>query len=473
MRIQAHEPLISIDYAADKREYLTRGSDAKNPFDSGLVRSSKWCVLADKKEVMVYDTPVTRGGPQSFAIISAGTRHICATYHGPVRSAKILPEELGIEVDITENSISFSVSKERNLLLEVNDTYRFPLAIFVAPPRSSAPDPNDDNVLWFEPGIHRLQNIKLHRNQTLYLEEGAVIIPEAPAADAEVLVQKDWAGKVNYQDFIYAIGKDNIRICGSGIIDTTSLDWHARRSVVFTDCTNVTVSDIILIGAAHWTLPFFGCKDVHIDGVRMLAYRENSDGIDLVDTQNALVEDCFIRTGDDAICLKSMALTPRLGTHDILVRNCQIWNDKVRALGVAGETRCDVSNAIFEKCCVLHSFADWTTEVGAIGVYICDAATVHNITFRDITVRQESNYAICVCIVKDKWSTDQNPGHIKHIRFENIKLPQNSAIFLSGYNEEHRLEDIYFSNCHPNKTGNDISLAEYIDCNVFANVSYE
>ena len=115
--------------------------------------------------------------------------------------------------------------------------------------------------------------------------------------------------------------------------------------MVFCDCENIEIEDVIFIGAAHWTLPFFGCRNVHVNRARLLAYRENSDGIDLVDTQNALIENCFLRTGDDAICLKSMALTKQVETHDITVRKCIVWNDKVRAFGVAGESRHDIYNA--------------------------------------------------------------------------------------------------------------------------------
>lgn len=66
-----------------------------------------------------------------------------------------------------------------------------------------------------------------------------------------------------------------------------------------------------------------------------------------------MIENCFLRTGDDAICLKSMALTKQVETHDIIVRKCIVWNDKVRAFGVAGESRHDIYNAIFEivMCC--------------------------------------------------------------------------------------------------------------------------
>ncbi len=236
-----------------------------------------------------------------------------------------------------------------------------------------------------------------------------------------------------------------------GIVDLTALDWHARRSMVFTSCENVSVSDVIFIGAAHWTLPFFGCRNVHVDRVRMLAYRENSDGIDLVDTQHALVENCFLRIGDDAVCLKSMALTPQTGTHDVLVRRCTVWNDKVRAFGVAGESRFGIHDAAFEDCDVVHSMADWTTEVGALAVYICDAAEVHHITFRNIRIRQESNYAICCVITRDRWSTDREAGQVHDITFEEITMPENAQLYLSGYSDTNKLRNLTFRAC-----GNDI-----------------
>lgn len=273
------------------------------------------------------------------------------------------------------------------------------------------------------------------------------MVPEEPDEPDEILIEHDWAGKTNYQDLIFAKNQHHIRICGNGIIDTTNLDWHARRTIVFESCDNVKVDGITMVGACHWTLPFFGCKDVHIDSVRMLAYRENSDGIDLVDCHHAIVENCFIRTGDDAVCLKSMALTPRIETHDILARFCCVWNDKVRAFGVAGETRHNVYHAVFEHCDVLHSFADWTLEVCSLGVYICDAAEVYDITFKDIDIRQESNHVICCCIVKDKWSTDKGAGQIHDIRFEHIHFPKDFSVVLTGYDNQHRLCNIHFEGC--------------------------
>lgn len=444
MRIKSTKLLESLSYAENSRDFRTRGVDAHSAWPSGLVRSSHWRLFADGTELPVYDTPVTHSGPQSFAVIPFAASDLTAVSISPLLSAEILPESLHLTAVQDANTLRFSAPNADNLLIEANGSTLHPLAIFRADAPVSAPDPDDENVLFFEPGIHRIRTLELKSGQTLYLSPGAVLMPVQPDESDAILDLCDWAEKTNYQDFVFSNVQQDIRVCGAGIIDLTALDWHARRSMVFTNCENVTVSDVIFVGSGHWTLPFFGCKNIHVDRVRMLAYRENSDGIDLVDTQYALVENCFLRTGDDAICLKSMARTPQVETHDVLVRRCMVWNDKVRAFSVAGESRFNIYDAIFEDCDVLQSMADWTTEVGALAVYICDAAEVHHITFRNIRIRQESNYAICCVITRDRWSTDVEPGQVHDISFEQITMPENYLIYLSGFSEQHPLQNIRF-----------------------------
>ena len=463
MRIHAQDPCYMPGYADDCREYLTRGVQPHAPFPTGLVRSSHWRVYAGERELLVYDTPVTRGGPQSFVILPADADKVRAVYHCGVEQAELLPERAAVRPVITQEGICFACGNAGNLLLEVNGSIGRPLALFRAD-TAPAPDPEDDAVLWFEPGLHQLRTLELTDGQTVYLEEGA-ILTALPPDEAELpLIASDWAGKPVYKDLLCARGRRNIRVCGSGIIDTTALDWHARRTLAFESCEDVEVSGIVLVGACSWTMPFFGCKNIHVDGVRMLGYRENSDGIDLVDCHNALVENCFIRTGDDAICLKSMGGTPRVETHDIVVRHCSVWNDKVRAFGVAGETRHNVYHAVFEHCDVLHSFADWTTEVCALAVYICDGAEVSDITFRDIVIRQEVNHAVCCCIVKDKWSTDADAGQIHNILFDKIRFPENFSIYLAGYDSAHVLEDVRFEDCRAGAEGRSCSVLKRAEC---------
>lgn len=444
MRVQSMEALESISFTENCRDFRTRGADAHSAWPSGLVQSSYWRLLADGIELTVYDTPVTHNGPQSFAVIPFTTLELKAISLSPLWSAEILPESLHINPWFENNTIIFSAQKVNNVLIEANGGTLHPLAIFRADDPSKVPDPEDESVLFFEPGIHHIHTLELKSGQTLYLSPGALIVPEQPDESDTILEERDWAEKTNYQDFIFSNGQKNIYVFGAGMIDLTALNWHARRSMVFTSCENISISDVIFIGAAHWTLPFFGCNNIYVDKVRMIAYRENSDGIDLVDTQYAIIKNCFLRTGDDAVSLKSMAITPQLETHDILVQRCTVWNDKVRAFGVSGESRSNIYNAVFEDCDVVHSMADWTIEVGALAIYICDAAEVHHISFRDIRIRQESNYAICCMITLDKWSKDKKAGQIHDIIFDQITMPENYLIYLAGFSEENCLYNIYF-----------------------------
>lgn len=434
---------MKIEEAEDSSRYRLQGADPHGAYPTGLVKSSYWRFYVGREELPVYDTPITHGGPQSFVLIPWDSREFTAEALAPIWAAEILPENLQISAEIENNRIYFENGNSANFLIEVNKGYHHPLAIF----RTKAVEirsEDDSDIVYFEPGIHRIRTMELRSGQTVVLAPGAILTPIQPDETDEILEKSDWAGKTNYQDFVFAKEQKNIRICGAGIIDLTALDWHARRSMVFSECENIEIEDVTFVGAAHWTLPFFGCRNVHVNRVRLLAYRENSDGIDLVDTQLALIENCFLRTGDDAICLKSMALTKQLETHDITVRKCIVWNDKVRAFGVAGESRHDIYNAVFEDCDVLHSMADWTTEVGALAVYICDAAKVHHIVFRNIRIRQESNYAICCLITKDKWSSDNQAGQVEDVLFEDIKLPANYSIYLTGFSEEHKIKNLCF-----------------------------
>lgn len=76
--------------------------------------------------------------------------------------------------------------------------------------------------------------------------------------------------------------------------------------ITVTLSSNVTVRDVIIFG-----------------------YRQNSDGIAMVDTQHALIEDCFIRSGDDLFEVKSMYSDSPSGGNDIVYRNCVAWADQV------------------------------------------------------------------------------------------------------------------------------------------------
>lgn len=464
----------NIIFAKDKNTFLRQGADPKNAQEEGLVRSAEWNTFINGIEVLTYAVPVTRGGPQSFVIAETEeeTVSVRAVYAGPLRSARVYSLKGEIPLTLRDNAIEFTVEGEGSLLLEVNESYREPLALFLSKKEKVTFQPEEENVLWFAPGIHYRKNLELGNDQIVYLAPGAVLKAMPPEESDSFLTEQDWAGLKNYEDFLFAREKTGITICGKGIIDTTGLGWHMRRTLVFSDCENVSVSGILLNGAAHWTMPFFGCKNVSVKNVKLLGYRENSDGINLVDCEQVLVADCFIRTGDDGVCVKSMGINRLYGCKDIAVRNCMVWNDKVRAFGIAGETRYDIRNVTFEDCLVVHSFADWTREVGALSIVISDSGTIHDIAFKRILICQESNYVINLMIMKDFWSTDEEAGRIKNVRFEDIGIPDNSMMYFEGYDKEHCIDGIYFRGIHSVDDGREAEFEKYFKKNNYVSLTW-
>ncbi len=79
------------------------------------------------------------------------------------------------------------------------------------------------------------------------------------------------------------------------------------RMLRFLLCGNVTLSGVVFQNSPSFHVNMILCKDIVIDGitVRCPWNAQNGDGIDLSSCKDALVKDCIVDAGDDAICLKS------------------------------------------------------------------------------------------------------------------------------------------------------------------------
>ena len=435
-----------IGPVAEPLAFMRRGADAKSSYPDSLALSLHWTAAAGDQAVPVYAVPVTRCGPHSFCCVELaqeeGPAQLRLRFGDVLEKVSVQPRSSAVRWQRRENELICRLTAPCTFTVEPNGRMYAPITVFVSAPRSDAPAQTDPNVLRFGAGLHRVSTLELHSGQTVWLEPGAILKAQPPEESEPPLLARDWAGKPNYQDFIHAEDSEDIRILGQGILDLSALDWHARRTLCFTRCRRVTVDGPLLVGAAHWTAAFFQCEDVTVRHVGIFGYRENSDGIDLVNCLRARVEDCFIRTGDDCVCVKAIAPPPVPGGQDILVEHCTVWSDKVRALGIAGESRGEIHDVTFRRCTVLHSLADWAEEVGALCVVLCDAGTARDIVFEQIEIRDERACGINCMLFRDGWSTDEQTGHIRDVIFRDIRLPANVPVRLWGHDAEHKVENV-------------------------------
>jgi len=302
----------------DALKLKQQGDEPHAPSFESLHLSSEWRVFADDREVPVYATAVTRGGPHSFAKFRyEGDEKVTIRLvrNETVRSAVLEPVSMELVPDIDGNTVTFELDRPAHITCLVNGDIEQPVTVNVLPVRHEEPGGTEEKH--FSAGLHYIDYIDLEDGDVLYAEDGAVIIAKPHPETEKALNEHDWAGKRNFRTCILANEKKNIRICGGGIIDFSLLDWHERNCIVLKGCDGVSVEDITLVNAPSWNLNITGCDHVQVDNVSVYGYRENSDGIDIVSSTDVYVHDCFLRTGDDAVVVKAMVKPPRTGGKDI------------------------------------------------------------------------------------------------------------------------------------------------------------
>jgi hypothetical protein len=340
-----------------------------------------------------------------------------------------LPSSSGIVPQASGNKLTFSVGKPARLTVEVNGDWVNSLHLFVNPPETTIPKADDPNVIYFGPGIHEINQVKVASGQTVYLDGGAVLY----ASPLET-------GKSTGPMFLLS-GTD-ITLRGRGIIDGSRRPHPGGGHPIVAEGANIKVEGVILRDSPSWNFPVRKSDNVDIRNLKIIGWRSNSDGIDICNSRNVTVSDCFLRTFDDLVVIKSH--DPNGGpARDITVKNCILWNEFAHALSLGAELRAPVENVTFSDCEIIHDKGrEWLLRV-----YHCDSAPVKNIRFDNIR-SEETQRLMSAWIGKAIWSKDAERGHIENVTFSNIRspLPGRDSPFadLAGFDTEHIIRGVYF-----------------------------
>lgn len=312
----------------------------------------------------------------------------------------------------------------------------------------------------------------LKSNVEFHLENGSVLKGSSdfneyyPLTNGGVIEKRgvpsylncEYAGRP-FHAFIYAVGEKNVVISGHGTIDGneemfygTDAGYHIEGSyypriplVLLEDISHLTVKEVTLANCAFWTLHMAGCRDVLVDGIRILnnLRMANSDGIDPDHCKNVRISNCHIECGDDAIVLKNSADYNQYGpTENVTITNCTLISTS-SAIKFGTEGEADFRNVVVDNCCIYDSNR-------GISLQIRDCGNVENVVFSNIniTTRRFSHQwwgraeAICVTALDRKPGVRH--GKIKNIRFHNINCIGENGIVVYG-TEDNKIEDITFS----------------------------
>lgn len=393
-----------------------------------------------------YQRPIEQTELASFAAFDfEGQVEVKIVPRTPIEDVAVRPLSYAIAHEVDGQTVTFVIDRPCQLVVEING-WHGALHLFADPLEKDRPDPDDPKVHYFGPGVHQAGTIELRSGEHVYLEGGAIV-----------------------HGTIAAVDKSDIKISGRGILDASDIGRsEAPQMIALLGCQNVEIEGIILRDPHVWTVVPALCRNVHIDNIKLVGlWRYNSDGIDLVNSQDVLIENCFVRAFDDNIVLKGFDQwrgrpTGGSALRNITVRNCVLWNDWGRALELGAETRTEsIHDVLFENCDIVH----WVHR--AMDIQNGDRADVYNVRFEDIRVEEaivegefredipgyvsdpdQVGLLIELIVAPNDYSKDPQRGRIHGIEFVDVtavgeRWPHSH---LLGFDAEHAVEGITFQN---------------------------
>ncbi|MCH4169915.1 MAG: right-handed parallel beta-helix repeat-containing protein [Lactobacillus sp.] len=188
----------------------------------------------------------------------------------------------------------------------------------------------------FPKGYYHTGGLRLYSDMTLYLQSGAWLIGSTDLADYQDFhipssiqylqdpeyIQAWHLPPYYFYALIQAFHEKNITIVGEANSGFDGRDlWDARgeegfrgpMGVILSGCQNVTLKGYQFKNSANWSHCLDACQDLTIQQVAIYA---GHDGFNLHHSQNILIEDCLLETGDDAFAGYDVS--------DLVARNCEV-----------------------------------------------------------------------------------------------------------------------------------------------------
>jgi Glycosyl hydrolases family 28 len=375
----------------------------------------------------------------------SGEVNIHVTSHQSFENVEILPASCGIKPTLlTKDNLTFTVRHPFRISIE-RDGENSPLLLFGNPLDEDAVKTGDPNVVYFGPGIHKPGKILLKSNQTLYLAGGAVV-----------------------KGGIEAHG-NNIKILGRGILDGKDYP-HSNGPTIYMlhleKCKNVIIKDIIIRGSWYFTIAPCGSDHVMITDVKICGSQTpNDDGIDLINSSNVLISDCFLRTDDDCIAIKGQKGYDRKNCEKITVKDCSFWTDYANIFRIGYESEaCAMRNITAKNIDVLHFLDNRPPETfwANCVMYIqpSDNMPMDHLRFENLRINASNGNNLLVKMIPMICRDDENlvksgnlePGrYVKDCRFKNIVLSGKTGggpglIYVAGADAKHPVKNVIFEN---------------------------
>jgi hypothetical protein len=344
---------------------------------------------------------------------------------GTLQTARIRPLSYNITPRCKGNTLYFTLNKPCNLSVEVNGDIFHNLHLFANPIYGSI-DSLAKNVIYFKPGLHELKDGRLSvpSNTTVYIAGGAFI-----------------KGRILFDSVC------NARLLGYGIVDPSG-----NGGIFIERSKNIEVEGVI--SSKCFT---GGSSGVQIKNVKAISAFKWGDGMNVVSSNNVLLDGVFNRNSDDCTTVYGTRGHFSGGCNNVTMQNATLWADVAHPIliGTHGSTpnKDTLQNLNYINIDILDHNETQIDYQGCMSIDAGDNNLVRNVRFENIRVedfRKGQLFNVRV-FFNTKYCTSPGRG-VENVLFKNIVYKGRHAAtsVLDGYDEDRKVKNIVFENLSVN-----------------------
>lgn len=280
-------------------------------------------------------------------------------------------------------------------------------------------------VVMVSPGKYLSGTIHLKSNVTLYLSAGATIAASTEEKDFDPYEPLPFKSVSDNETtyFRYALltaeNVHNIAILGQGTVDGNRSKRGGPKTVALKLCQHVAIRGITVQNSPNYSISFWGCDYVDVDGVTVL--NSYADGIDPDASRYVRIANSFVDSWDDAICPKaspSMGMENTRGTEHLTVTNC-VLRTSCSNFKFGTESSGDFRDIAFSNCTMFPRAAG-RRPISGISIESVDGAKVNGVVISNVSMRDVDTPIFIRLGNRGRGLTPQVPGYLQNVSIKNV-----------------------------------------------------
>ncbi|KAG9792216.1 hypothetical protein KCU88_g739, partial [Aureobasidium melanogenum] len=306
------------------------------------------------------------------------------------------------------------------------------------------PPKNDTENLWyFGPGVNNGEAYK-------YVVDGKLQVP---------------SGKTIYLDTgafltasLHFSSVSNASVRGHGFIykppSSPKFRMEQQGAFLIERSSDISIKQVTSLSATGFSFLAGQSKGIAINGYRSFSSCGNGDGLHFLSCSDVLIEDCFLRTSDDAIAINCHRWDYYGNTENFTVRNCVLLPDIAHPIlvGTHGNPSDPehIRHINISNVDILDHDENQLWYQGCIALNAGDGNLIEDVHVEGVRIEKISKGQLVNIRVMQNAMWTSKPGRgIRNVTIKNLRLNAADSQVVNpsqilGYDQERGIEDILF-----------------------------